>query len=253
MSAIKEGSEFKAVDSHHQLFSAFKIKIPEHSNTELPEKPIYIAPFEVVIHNKPDDCWVSFLGKVFNVTPLIDEYKNQDCIRPLLAFAGKDISHWFDAKTGDIQHHVHPITGARVPYCPHGRIPHVEIQVPSTKWRPLSQKPWWFDDKRYMVGLLTKRVRPVRIVNTLICKEVHLDVCCEDTITRIMERYSIFNSDSNSYTWRCNDKNLKMDKTLEENDILDERDEFTRLGLPPNLYVPAIFLYYNDDFIYEEE
>lgn len=52
---------------------------------------------------------------------------------------------------------------------------------------------------------------------------------------------------------RCNDKNLKMDQTLEENGILDERDEFSRLGLPPNLYVPAIFLYYNDDFIYEEE
>lgn len=44
-----------------------------------------------------------------------------------------------------------------------------------------------------------------------------------------------------------------MNKTLEENGISDERDEYGRLGLPPNLYVPAIFLYYNDDFKYEDE
>nr|CAI5843825.1 unnamed protein product [Callosobruchus analis] len=107
----------------------------------------YFAPFEVVIHNKPDDCWVSFLGKVFDITPLVKAYKNQRCIRPLLCMAGKDISHWFDEKTGDIQYYIHPETGCRIPYCPHGPIPDVSVQVPSTDWRPLEGKPWWRDDQ----------------------------------------------------------------------------------------------------------
>lgn len=107
----------------------------------------YIAPFEVVVHNTADDCWVSFLGKVLDVTPLVQEYADQDCIKPILARAGKDISDWFDSKTGDIQHYIHPITGARVPYCPNGRIPHVELQIPSTAWKPLDKIPWWKDNR----------------------------------------------------------------------------------------------------------
>nr|CAI5843826.1 unnamed protein product [Callosobruchus analis] len=120
-----------------------------------------------------------------------------------LNILGKDISHWFDEKTGDIQYYIHPETGCRIPYCPHGPIPDVSVQVPSTDWRPLEGKPWWRDDQ-YQIGLLTKRVRPIRIIN-MICpfaKEVLINVCCEDTFYRIQERYSMFNSDADSYTWR---------------------------------------------------
>nr|CAI5843824.1 unnamed protein product [Callosobruchus analis] len=211
----------------------------------------YFAPFEVVIHNKPDDCWVSFLGKVFDITPLVKAYKNQRCIRPLLCMAGKDISHWFDEKTGDIQYYIHPETGCRIPYCPHGPIPDVSVQVPSTDWRPLEGKPWWRDDQ-YQIGLLTKRVRPIRIIN-MICpfaKEVLINVCCEDTFYRIQERYSMFNSDADSYTWRYLSKNINMTKTMEENGIPDERDLFTELGMPQTYYIPSVFLYYNDDLKY---
>lgn len=77
--------------------------------------------------------------------------------------------------------------------------------------------------------------------------EVTINVCCEDTFQRILERYLIFNSDADSYTWRYLDKNIDMSKTLEENDIPDERDKFTELGLTQNFYLPSIFLYYNDD------
>jgi hypothetical protein len=38
-----------------------------------------------------------------------------------------------------------------------------------------------------------------------------------------------------------------MDKTLEENDIPDETEEFIELGLDEDSYIPAIHLYYNDD------
>lgn len=114
------------------------------SNTQ---KVNYIAPFEVVVHNKPDDCWVSFLGKVFDVTPIIKKYEHDVCIKPLLAHAGKDISDWFDERTGEIMHYVHPVTGVLVPYCPHGRVPDVKAQVPSANWRPVEDPPWWKDKK----------------------------------------------------------------------------------------------------------
>ena len=108
--------------------------------------PIF-GPFEVILHNKPDDCWISFLGKVFDVTPLIKQYKREDCVKPLIAFAGKDVSNWFDERTGDIQYRVHPITGVEVPYLPHGPLPETECEVPSTKWRPYENPPWWMSQK----------------------------------------------------------------------------------------------------------
>lgn len=108
--------------------------------------PFY-APFEVVIHNKPEDCWVSYLGKVCDITSLIKKYENEKCIRPLLAMAGKDISHWFNKRTGDIRYYIHPVTGCKVPYCPHGPIPDVPVPIPSTGWRPLDGVPWWHNEQ----------------------------------------------------------------------------------------------------------
>lgn len=57
------------------------------------------------------------------------------------------------------------------------------------------------DFSRYQIGVLTKQVRPIRIINMLIVKEVTMNVCCEDTFNRISERYSLFNSEPESYTW----------------------------------------------------
>jgi hypothetical protein len=39
---------------------------------------------------------------------------------------------------------------------------------------------------------------------------------------------------------------LDMDKTLAENDILDETDELIELGIDVDDYIPAIHLYFND-------
>lgn len=41
-----------------------------------------------------------------------------------------------------------------------------------------------------------------------------------------------------------------MQKTLDENEIPDERDLFAELGLPRNYYIPSVFLCYNDDLKY---
>ena len=38
-----------------------------------------------------------------------------------------------------------------------------------------------------------------------------------------------------------------MEKTLQDNAIPDESDEFERLGLDEDKYLPSIQLYYNDD------
>ncbi|KAL1491852.1 hypothetical protein ABEB36_012387 [Hypothenemus hampei] len=213
----------------------------------MPKNYPVIAPFEVVVHNTPHDCWISFLGKVYNITLLIKRHNGEKCIKPLLAMAGKDVSHWFDPKTGDIKLHVHPETGVKVAYCPHGPLPDVPLEVPATSWQGLDPKPWWKDDDKYQIGWLSQKVRPIRIINMLTLSEVTMNVCCEDTFFRILERYKLFNSDAETYTWRYLDTNLDMSKTLEENGIPDEREKFTELGLPPNFYVPSIFLYYNDD------
>lgn len=42
-----------------------------------------------------------------------------------------------------------------------------------------------------------------------------------------------------------------MNKTMEENGILDERDEFIRVGLPQSTHVPGVLLYFNDDLGYD--
>lgn len=44
-----------------------------------------------------------------------------------------------------------------------------------------------------------------------------------------------------------------MGKTMEENGIPDERDEFVRVGLPQSTHVPGVLLYFNDDLGYESE
>ena len=38
-----------------------------------------------------------------------------------------------------------------------------------------------------------------------------------------------------------------MEKTLDENDIPDEREEYIDLGIDEDAYIPAIHLFYNDD------
>jgi cytochrome b involved in lipid metabolism len=66
----------------------------------------YYTPNEVALHNTPSDLWVSFLGKVYDLTELILQNKGNELIAPIMAVAGQDISHWFDSRTGDVKTHV---------------------------------------------------------------------------------------------------------------------------------------------------
>ena len=40
---------------------------------------------------------------------------------------------------------------------------------------------------------------------------------------------------------------LCVDKTLDENGVEDEQEEFEALHLPDTFYIPSLFLYFNDD------
>ena len=80
----------------------------------------------------------------------------------ILAYAGKDVSHWF--KQDEWLHYIHPVAGSQTPYHRHGPGDEQPV-VPSTRWRPL-HKPWWLDDSN-IVGKVTEKTRPIRITNTL--------------------------------------------------------------------------------------
>ena len=46
-----------------------------------------------------------------------------------------------------------------------------------------------------------------------------------------MERYKAINQHAASYTWKRLERPLDMEKTLEENQIIDEIDEYLRLEI----------------------
>mmetsp|Transcript_41562 Transcript_41562/g.131015 ORF Transcript_41562/g.131015 Transcript_41562/m.131015 type:complete len:109 (-) Transcript_41562:339-665(-) len=90
----------------------------------------YFTPNEVASHNSSqNDCWVSFLGRVYNLTDLILENKGA-LIQPIADAAGKDISHWFDPK-GDVKRHINMETGIEEYYTPMGRFLHIPPSDPS--------------------------------------------------------------------------------------------------------------------------
>jgi len=74
-----------------------------------------------------------------------------------------------------------------------------------------------------------------------------VQVCVEETMEEILERYLDFNRHAGSYTWKRLGQKLDMEKTLEENNVVDESNDFCLMGLPDDYYVPAIHLYFNDD------
>ena len=108
---------------------------------------------------------------------------------------------------------------------------------------------------------MTLKKRKIKIVNTLTKHEDIIEVLfymlatykcsqvpCEETIYEIQDRYKGINYHAASYTWKRMKKPLDMIKTLEENNILDDTEEVSILEIPEkDFYVPAIFIYFNDD------
>lgn len=63
----------------------------------------------------------------------------------------------------------------------------------------------------------------------------------------ILLRYLKWNAHAPSYTWKYDGNNLEMHKTLEENSVKDEDEEFYELSMNDNDFLPALHLYFNDD------
>lgn len=66
-------------------------------------------------------------------------------------------------------------------------------------------------------------------------------------MTEILDRYLKYNGHAGSYTWKYDGRNLDMMKTLEQNSIPDEDEEFYKLSMNDDTFLQAIHLYFNDD------
>ena len=106
-------------------------------------------------------------------------------------------------------------------------------------------------DAKLCIGQLSAKTRTVEIVNILTQQRDLLTVCSEETINEIRERYIEYNAHAASYTWKHLQEGefvpLNMEMTLTENGMEDESDEFERLSINDDYFVPVIHLYFNDD------
>lgn len=89
------------------------------------------------------------------------------------------------------------------------------------------------------------RLREPPVIPTLL--HLLLQVCSEETLDVILERYLRYNSHARSYTWKYNAACLDMNKTLDENNVPDDDMELEELRLDRDLFVPALLLHFNDD------
>ena len=220
----------------------------EMPGIELGKRRRYYTPAEVALHNCAEDCWVSIFNQVYDLTELIAKNRGP-LAQPLVQAAGGDISHWFDESTRDVRSHVDEVTGLELPYLPMGRFLHVPPPEPSSSWRT-DFSPWWRDETT-CIGRLSEKTRSVEIVNVLSQQTDVLLVCSEETLDEIQDRYLEHNAHARSYTWKSLQNGefvpLDMKKTLAENDVPDESEEFERLSINDDYYTPTLHVYYNDD------
>lgn len=208
-------------------------------------RSVYYTAADVARHNTSHDCWVSFFGKVYNLSPLLAEYKGP-LAQPIIDAAGGDISHWFDQTSGQPRVHVDPISGLEEIYCPWGRYIQVPPSGPQAGWATNFGQAWWEDDK-YCIGLASAGTRKITVLNLLTKQKTTLEVPTEETVADIQARYLVHNAHAGSYTWKRLGMPLNMEKTLEENGVKDETTEFRDLGIDPDDHIPVIHLYFNDD------
>uniref|UniRef100_A0A8C2WYL6 Uncharacterized protein n=1 Tax=Cyclopterus lumpus TaxID=8103 RepID=A0A8C2WYL6_CYCLU len=74
-----------------------------------------------------------------------------------------------------------------------------------------------------------------------------VQVCSEETMAEILQRYLRYNSHACSYTWKHGGETLDMSRTLSENNILDDDHKLQHLRLDRDLFTPALLLHFNDD------
>lgn len=199
-------------------------------------------------HSFAHDIWIVLFGKVLDLTELVQSNIESPLCQPLIDFAGKEVTHWFNQKTKEPKTKVDPDTARKVHYCPNGRYLHIPSGLPGTDDEPFEEVPWWRND-RFVIGQLTSKSRKLRIVNMLSHHTDVIEVPCEETIDEIQTRYCVVNDHAPSYTWKTYTiKPLDMEGTLDENEIVDDTQKYEALNIPENKwYTPPILIYFNDD------
>jgi hypothetical protein len=96
-------------------------------------------------------------------------------LKPIIDVAGQDISHWFDPKTKDIKRYIDPVTNCQLQHAPHGRFLHIAPPYPSSNWANDFHIPWWKDEK-YCIGILSKKTRFIKIINSLTLQSQIIEV-----------------------------------------------------------------------------
>lgn len=160
-----------------------------------------------------------------------------------------------------------PLTQCVRYHTPRGRFVHTPPPGPSSDWDTTFGTPWW-SDGRYQVGRLSAKTRWIRVVNTLTSQQhtlqvrgsaaagttgavpdgrVCLQVCSEETLAEVLQRYLKYNAHARSYTWKHHNAVLDMNKTLSQNGVPDDDQELLDLRLDPERFVPSLQLYFNDD------
>lgn len=208
----------------------------------------YYTSADVAAHSKgTGDCWVSFFGHVYDLAPLLADYKEDPTAVPIIEAGGTDITHWFDEDTKDPRTYISPFTNMAEVYCPQGRFLHVPPEFPEPAFDTRVTTPWW-RDAQYCIGKLSASTVKIYICNLLSKQKVLMEVPCEETLEEIQDRYlDIYNFHVKSYTWKRLGKPLDMKLTLEENGIPNETAEFLDLNLDPDDHIVTLHLYFNDD------
>jgi cytochrome b involved in lipid metabolism len=64
----------------------------------------YFTKKEVALHNTTEDAWLIVSGKIYNLSSVISKYgPDVEELKPLVMFAGKDVSHWFEKDTDNVK------------------------------------------------------------------------------------------------------------------------------------------------------
>ncbi|GFT28380.1 cytochrome b5 domain-containing protein 1 [Nephila pilipes] len=233
------------------------------------------------------------------VNHFIDTIKGEE-VFPLITFGGKDISHFFDDQKEVKYHvnpetdkiDAFAPFGAFIDIPPQERIEDnflkrriqdekmadklmeritkqrlnkrnnnysiLKLSVMDMKLED-ANVPWWQDEK-YVIGLLTDKSRWIKIKNMLTKETILLEVCqyfliilmqvmvcSEETIDEILLRYLKFNRHARSYTWKYMGQKLITRATLEQNGVPDYDFKTEKLRLNADDYISTINLYFNDD------
>eukprot|EP00164_Ancoracysta_twista_P003538 GFYU01004723.1.p1 GENE.GFYU01004723.1~~GFYU01004723.1.p1 ORF type:complete len:687 (+),score=218.34 GFYU01004723.1:187-2247(+) len=210
----------------------------------------YFTPGDLAAHNSFSDCWVSVFNRCMDLTALLAEFQGQACCDPISKNAGRDVSHWFvQDENGDVhvRMHIDPESGVERPFCPQGHFIHCPPRDPDPLWRNDFGTPWWNDIDRFCVGRMSAHTRMIRCVNTLTGQEDVIEVCSEEIMEEILDRFLEYNDHCASYTWKRLGMPLEMHHTLKQSGVEDEGEVFYDMNIDDDYYIPALTLHFDDD------